>query len=234
MTPAKVYCVSGIDTDIGKTIATGLLARSFSENGIKTITQKIVQTGCVGISEDIIRHRQLMGIDLLPVDCRGLTCPYVFRVPCSPHLAARLEGRTIDSAILRSSTAELLSLYDVVFLEGAGGLAVPLTDDFTLLDYLEENKYHLILVTSSRLGSINHTLSALELARYRKIDVVAIIYNRLAETDPRIIEDSREVFVRYMTKHGFTGPVIDLLPLSFYQKTGEMPDFHKYFSLGKQ
>ena len=229
MTLAKVYCVSGIDTDIGKTIATGLLARSFADNGIKTITQKIVQTGCVGISEDIIRHRQLMGIEPLPIDYRGLTCPYVFPVPCSPHLAAKLEGQTIECAVLRQSTAELSVLYDVVFLEGAGGLAVPLTEDCTLLDYLEEEKYPLIFVTSSRLGSINHTLSALELARHRKIEVAAIIYNRLAVTDPRIVEDSREVFDRYLKKYGFSGPLIDLLPLSFYEETGRMPDFYKYF-----
>ena len=90
MTLAKVYCVTGIDTDIGKTIATGLLARSFRNHGIKAITQKIVQTGCVGLSEDIIRHRQLMEIEPVPADHRGLTCPYVFPVPCSPHLAAEL------------------------------------------------------------------------------------------------------------------------------------------------
>jgi dethiobiotin synthetase len=234
MTLAKVYCVCGIDTDIGKTIATGLLARSFADKGINTITQKIVQTGCVGISEDIIRHRQLMGVSLLPVDYRGITCPYVFSVPCSPHLAARLEGRAIDCAVLRQSTAELMTLYDVIFLEGAGGLIVPLTKDCTLLDYLEEEKYPLILVTSSRLGSINHTLSALELARHRKTDVAAIIYNRLTDTDPRIVEDSREVFSSYLKKLGFSGMVIDLLPLSSYEKTGRMPDFHKYISNEEQ
>jgi dethiobiotin synthetase len=234
MTLAKIYCVSGIDTDIGKTIATGLLARSFANNGIKTITQKIVQTGCTGISEDIIRHRQLMGINLLPVDYRGITCPYVFRVPCSPHLAARLEGRAIDCAVLRQSTAELMTLYDVVLLEGAGGLLVPLTKDCTLLDYLAEEQYPLILVTSSRLGSINHTLGALELACHRKIDIAAIIYNRLEDTDPRIVEDSREVFSNYLNRHGFSGMVIDLLPLNVYEETGKIPDFYQFISNKKQ
>lgn len=229
MTLGKVYCVSGIDTDIGKTIATGLLASSFAANGVKTITQKIVQTGCVGISEDILRHRQLMGIEPLPVDQSGLTCPYVFPVPCSPHLAARLAGRRIDSTVLRRSTAELLSLYDVVFLEGAGGLAVPLDEEATLLDYWEEEKHPLILVTSSRLGSINHTLSALELIRRREMQIAAIIYNRLFDTDPRIVEDSREVFARHLKRNGFSAPVIDMLPLSSYEKTGIQPDFHKYF-----
>ena len=57
----KVTCVSGIDTDIGKTIVTGLLAKLLGQNGHSVITQKIVQTGCSGIAEDIITHRKLMG-----------------------------------------------------------------------------------------------------------------------------------------------------------------------------
>ena len=221
--------MSGIDTDIGKTIATGLLAASFAAHNIKTITQKIVQTGCTGISTDIIRHRQLMGIDLLPVDYRGTTCPYVFSVPCSPHLAARLEGKTIDCTIIKKSTAELLSQYDIVFLEGAGGLVVPLSEDMTLLDYLTEEKYPIILVTSSRLGSINHTLSALEIAHHRNLEIAAIIYNRQADTDPRIVDDSREVFKRYMKHLGYLGPVVELLPLSCYEQSTIKPDFHQYF-----
>jgi dethiobiotin synthetase len=225
-----VFCVTGIDTDIGKTIATGLLAYSFRRNGIKTITQKIVQTGCVGLSEDILRHRQLMEIEVLPVDRRGLTCPYVFPVPCSPHLAARLAKREIDCEVIRRSTAALLTEFDVVLLEGAGGLMVPLNGQYTLLDYLEDEHYPLILVTSSRLGSINHTLSALELASRRKLEVAAIVYNRLGETDERIVADSREVFGNSMKKYGYCGQVIDLLPLAVYERAGNKPDLFNYFN----
>jgi dethiobiotin synthetase len=229
MTLAQVYCVTGIDTDIGKTIAAGLLAYSFRQNGIKAITQKIVQTGGVGLSEDIVRHRRLMEIELLPADRQGLTCPYVFPVPCSPHLAARLAEKEIDWEVIRRSTAALLTEFDLVLLEGAGGLMVPLNAEGTLLDYLAGEKYPLILVTSSRLGSINHTLSALELASHRNIEVAAIIYNRLPESDRRIVEDSREVFSQYMKKYGYSGEVIDLLPLAVYERSGTKPDFYKYF-----
>lgn len=225
-----VFCVTGIDTGIGKTIATGLLALSFRRNGIKTITQKIVQTGCTGLSEDIIRHRQLMEVEVLPIDRRGLTCPYVFPVPCSPHLAARLAKKEIDCEVIRRSTAALLAEFDLVLLEGAGGLMVPLNGQYTLLDYLEKERYPLILVTSSRLGSINHTLSGLELASCRNLEVAAIIYNRLAETDERIVADSREVFGNSMKKYGYSGPVIDLLPLTVYEQAGNKPDFYKYFN----
>jgi dethiobiotin synthetase len=225
MVKSRVYCVSGIDTDIGKTITTGLLARSCLKNGVQAITQKIVQTGCVGLSEDIIRHRQIMEIELQPADFSGLTCPYVFSVPCSPHLAAKLEDQMIDCKVIRKSTASLLKEYELVFLEGAGGLFVPLNEEETQIDYFEAEKYPLILVSSSRLGSINHTLSALALARSRNIEVAAIIYNRQEGTDPRIVEDSKEMFSRYMNKNGFTGPVIDLFPLQNYQNDAEYLNF---------
>ena len=225
MDTPRVYCVSGIDTDIGKTIATGLLAKSFCDKGFRTITQKMVQTGCTGISEDIIRHRQIMGIELQPVDVNGLTCPYVFPVPCSPHLAAKLENQTIDCNVIRHATASLLQQFELVFLEGAGGLFVPLNEEETFIDYLEIQRYPLILVSSSRLGSINHTLSALELARLRNIEVAAILYNRFTGSDPRIEQDSRDVFARYMQKNGFVGPVIDLFHLDKYQDGQEKLDF---------
>ncbi len=166
-----------------------------------------------------------MGIDLQAADVSGLTCPYVFPVPCSPHLAAKLENRTIDCNVIRRATASLLQHFDLVFLEGAGGLFVPLNEEETLIDYVAAEKYPLILVSSSRLGSINHTLSALALARSRNITVAAIIYNRFEDNDPRIEEDSREIFSKYMKKNGFSGPVIDLLPLHRYESGAEELDF---------
>lgn len=217
MKRSKVYVVSGIDTGIGKTIAAGLLARSCTEKGVQAITQKMVQTGCTGISEDILRHRRIMGIDLQPEDISGLTCPYVFPVPCSPHLAARLENQKIDCNVIRRATASLLQRFELVFLEGAGGLFVPLNEEETIVDYVAAEGYPLILVSSSRLGSINHTLSAMALARSAKITVAAVLYNRFEESDPRIAEDSRAIFAKYMKNNGFTGPVVDLLPLESYE-----------------
>ena len=225
MAKSRVYCVSGIDTDIGKTVVTGLLAGFCLKNGIRAITQKIVQTGCTGLSDDILRHREIMEIEVQPVDLSGLTCPYVFPVPCSPHLAAKLDNKSIDCDIIRTATASLLDQFELVFLEGAGGLFVPLNDKATVIDYFESEGYPLILVSSSRLGSINHTLSTLALARSRNIDVAALIYNRIPGTDPRIEEDSKEIFCRYMIKNGFSGPVIDLFPLEKYQSGEEKINF---------
>lgn len=210
----RVFCISGIDTDIGKTIVTGLLAGYLVRQGLRTITQKIVQTGCTGISEDILRHRQIMGSGILDEDRQGLTCPYVFATPCSPHLAARLAGQAIDCGLLGRATDSLRERYDVVLLEGAGGLHVPLTDDLTLLDYIGEKGYPVILVTSPRLGSINHTLMALELLHNRGIELRGLVYNRFQDHDPRITADSVEVFLRNLARFGFPGCLVPLDPLS--------------------
>lgn len=228
MKESQVICVSGIDTDIGKTIATGLIAKSFLENGINTITQKFVQTGCNGLSEDIEVHRQLMGQELLDIDKSGVTCPYVFKKPCSPHLAAKLEDKKIDCDVIRETTRQLLTSYDIVLLEGAGGLSVPITINYTFIDYIEEEKIPLVLVTSSRLGSINHTLNSLEIAKSRNIRVIGLIYNLQESSDQKIVADSREIFEIYLQKLGFDAPVVDMHALKEYRNNFlTFPNYYK-------
>ena len=214
-----VTCISGIDTDIGKTVATGLMARALLVQGYSVITQKVVQTGCAGIAEDIQQHRKLMGVDFFPEDKNGLTCPYVFSKPCSPHLAAELDQTRIDPDKITLATQSLAAKYDHVLLEGAGGLMVPFTREMTFLDYLQEQGYPLILVTSPRLGSINHTLSALELAKGRGVEVRGIVYNCYSVCDDVICSDSRKVFVSFLQKYGFPPTVVDMKSAESYQKT---------------
>lgn len=210
---AGVYFITGIDTDIGKTVTTGLLACWLHDVGQTVITQKLVQTGCVGISEDIAQHRKIMGIDLLPEDRKRLTCPYLFAKPCSPHLAAEKEDVVIDLHRIEAATAALLVSYDFVLLEGVGGLYAPLTREVTTIDYVEKNNYPLIIVSSSRLGSLHHTLSLLEIAKRRELMVCGIIYNRYGEKDCEIGDDTKHVIQRAMVGFGYAGPVIDLVEL---------------------
>lgn len=88
----KVFFISGTDTGIGKTVATAALARKLAEAGENPVTQKLVQTGCGGVSEDIIAHRKIMGSGLLPEDLDFTTCPYVLKYPASPHPGLRHGG----------------------------------------------------------------------------------------------------------------------------------------------
>ncbi len=206
-----VIAIGGIDTGIGKTAATGHLARHFTETGLRVITQKIVQTGCEGVAEDITEHRRLMGIDLQEDDRDGTTCPYLFRFPASPHLAAAMEEREIDFMEIWRSTFRLQQRYDLVLLEGVGGLLVPLTPALLFADYVRAAGYGLVLVTSPRLGSINHTLLSLEACATRGIEVRGLIYNRFFEVDEAIARDTREVIAAALKRYGFgSAPLVDL------------------------
>lgn len=195
-----VYFISGIDTDCGKSHVTGLIARNLQNNGVRVVTQKLIQTGCIGVSEDIITHRRIMGIDLLPEDIDMTTCPIVFTHPCSPHLAARLDGRSIDLDLIKHSTEVLKKRFEVVLVEGAGGILVPVTEEYSMADYAAEMHLPVIFVTTAKLGSINHAMLSIEYCLSRGIEIAAIAYNVYGENDQLIVDDTRELLKSLINK----------------------------------
>lgn len=199
---APVYFISGIDTGIGKTYATGYLAKLWNQQGIRTITQKLIQTGNSGISEDIEQHRQIMQMGWFPEDDSRLTMPEIFSYPASPHLAAKIDGRSVDFAKIAQATQQLAERYDAVLLEGAGGLMVPLTDSLLSIDYAAEKNFPVILVSSGRLGSINHTILSLEALRSRGMQLHALAYNLNDESQDLLIsKDTAEYLKAYLARH---------------------------------
>lgn len=196
----KVFFVSGIDTGVGKSYATGFLAREWNRLGIRTISQKLVQTGNTGMSEDILLHRRIMGVPLLNEDRDGLTMPEVYSYPCSPHLAARIDGRPVDLTAIGQATRRLAACYDAILLEGAGGLMVPLREDLLTIDYLASESYPVILVTTGRLGSINHTLLSLEAIRTRGLRLHALVYNLIDQTKDRLVAEDAQAYLGRILK----------------------------------
>lgn len=191
-----IYFVSGIDTDAGKSFATGLLAKRLMEEGRSVMTQKFIQTG--GDLIDVKIHRELMGIEFTEEDKNGVTCPVVFSYPASPHLAAALDNREIDFEAIDRSTEILSKKYDILLIEGAGGLHVPLKGLRTTMDFVREKGYPLIFVTSGKLGSINHTLLSLEVCRNRGIEVKFVIYNTFFDDDKIISRDTHSYIKEYL------------------------------------
>lgn len=197
----NVFFISGIDTNIGKTFATGIMAASLAKSGKSVITQKMIQTGCEEISEDIEMHRKLQGIPLTAEDKDGTTCPYIFTYPCSPHMAAEKDGRTIDLAVITEATHKLQQRYDIVLLEGAGGLMVPVDNHLTTIDYVKQCGYPLVLVTSGRLGSISHTLLNLYACRQYGIPVRALVFNEYPAEDALITENTTSYLKNYLKQY---------------------------------
>lgn len=223
----KTIFISGIDTDCGKTYAAGALATYLVSEGNTVITQKIVQTGCSGIAEDIISHRRIMGIDLFDEDKNGTTNPYVFKLPASPHLAAEKEGVTIDVNVIDNCTKLLQEKFRYVILEGAGGVYVPLTRTYTMIDYLKQYKHPLILVTSGKLGSINSTLMSMEICQMHDIGILGLVFNDFPASTPAIAEDSyslfeHELFRRFGNRNLVRLPILN-------EESASIPDFSCFF-----
>ncbi|MDE6574560.1 MAG: dethiobiotin synthase [Muribaculaceae bacterium] len=210
MTKPEAIFISGIDTDAGKTYATAFYARMLMEQGYSVITQKFIQTGCRETSEDIEAHRRLLDQPLLPEDKQGLTAPVIFSYPASAQLAAKLDGKSIEPRIIDAATEALLANYDRVLIEGAGGLMVPLDDDFFTADYVASRRLPLVLVTNSRLGSINHTILSLRAVSEMGIELRALIFNHHFDSDKLIARDTREFVERYLASHFPGVPVLDL------------------------
>lgn len=210
----KVYFISGMDTNIGKSYATGYLAREWNAKGIRTITQKMIQTGNSLVSEDIKLHRHIMGCGWLPEDDERLTMPEVFTYPCSPHLASEIDKRAINFNKIKYATQQLSERFDAVLLEGAGGLMVPLTRKYLTIDYIQDNQYPLIFVVSGRLGSINHILLSLEAVQKRNIQLHTLIYNLYEDRDgDPIIREDTKTFIHQYIKDFFPETKIMELPL---------------------
>lgn len=209
----SVLFISGIDTDIGKTYATGMVAKALMQQGVNVITQKLVQTGVsvncdtgeMNIADDIVTHRQLMNMPLQPCDVDFTTCPFRYEKPASPHLSAALANAVLEPEIITKFTQQLQQSYDIVLLEGAGGLLVPITEQLLTLDYIATQGYPVILVTSGRLGSINHTLLSLEAIKARGLTVHSVIYNHIhdsaAQTDKQIADSTIDYLKNYLAQN---------------------------------
>lgn len=192
----KSVFVTGTDTEVGKTIITGLLARYIAENGFKVITQKWIQTGSSGFADDIDTHLKLMKLARADIkDCLPLVCPYVFKYPSSPHLAAKLEKRKISQTKIKKSFLALSKRFDCVIVEGIGGALVPFNEKNLVIDIAAELKLPALIVTDNKLGAVNHTLLTIEAIKKRKMNISPIVFNNtkpvadniITEDNPRII-----------------------------------------------
>lgn len=204
----SVYFIAGIDTGIGKTVATGLMARALRAHGVDAITVKLVQTGNTGHSEDIDAHRRICDGVHFYEDELGLTHPQVFAYPASPELAARLEGKTVDLERIRLSIDYCRRNHAVVLVEAAGGLDVPLTRDLLTIDFAAAQGWPTILVTCGRLGSVNHTLLSLEALRSRRMKLAGLVFNGLPGSEEPIDRDAPDTLRHFLGRWKIPAPLV--------------------------
>jgi dethiobiotin synthetase len=144
--------VTGTDTGVGKTFVASALATALRARGRRVGVVKPVETGVVCEPEDALALRAAAG-DPAPLDD---VCPYRLRAPLAPAVAARLEGVRIDVDHLVALIERRSREVDVLLVEGAGGLLVPIAGRITWAELAARLALPLLIVAANRLGTVNH------------------------------------------------------------------------------
>lgn len=190
----KAIFVTGTDTGAGKTVITGLLARFLLDRGCKVVTQKWIETGCIGFSKDIKMHLKIMNKDKSYIkDYLSSISSYAFKFPASPHLAAQKEGRKINSGKIKKDFRLLSNAFDFVIVEGTGGALVPFNSRQAVIDIVKDLDLPILLVSANRLGAINHTLLTLEALYARKMNVLGVMFNNFLQQNQEILTDNQRI-----------------------------------------
>jgi len=179
--PALRGCfVTGTDTEVGKTRVSAGLLHWLGAQGLRAAGYKPVASGMepfVGqwINEDV----QTLWAAGWPGVRPEQVGPLQLRTACAPHIAAALEGKTIDFERLHQGARQLAQQVDVLVAEGAGGLCVPLGPDWDSSDLMRALGLPLVLVVGLRLGCINHALLTAEAIRARGLRLGGWVANTL-------------------------------------------------------
>ncbi|MCK5131390.1 MAG: dethiobiotin synthase [Candidatus Sabulitectum sp.] len=191
----KSLFITGTDTDAGKTFVTAGIVKGFVSNGIDAVPAKPVQTGCVnGVAEDLEFSLKTAGLSFPDAVLKKL-CPLQFVPVCSPHLAAELADYSINLSEMVSGLESLQSDFDCVVAEGAGGIFVPLGSGKTMLDLMIELGWPVVLVSSDKLGTINHTLLSLSALHNAGLEIAGVIINHVSPPS-RLISASNTAAIR--------------------------------------
>jgi dethiobiotin synthetase len=183
------FFVTGTDTGVGKTLVAVLLAVGLRRRGLTVGVMKPVATGAAR-SQDEFGGFALVAEDTWVLHQAtqqplSLITPCAYELPASPHLAARHAGTGVDREHILNTFRQLSDQFPVMVVEGVGGLLVPLRDDWLLADMARCFGLPLLVVARSGLGTLNHTLLTLEVARTRGLGVAGVIINQTAHPDHR-------------------------------------------------
>jgi dethiobiotin synthetase len=176
--------ITGVGTDVGKTLLTTILCRQLTAEGRRVVALKPVVSGYSDGDPGSDPACILRSLGRTPSpEAVAAVAPWRFAEPVSPHLAARREGRTINlEEVVAFCRRPEHAAADVRIVEGAGGIMSPIGPNATCLDWIVSLGDPVVLVTGSYLGAISHTLTALGVLRARGVGVRGIVVSESIES----------------------------------------------------
>ncbi len=197
----NVYFITGTDTGVGKTTLTTLLLLHLRRRGIHALGMKPF---CSGGGRDIRLISAAQEHELPEAELN----PFRFRKPVAPGACAESEGIRLRDVVAHVRAVKRKC--DVLLVEGAGGVHVPLTRRFAVIDLIEKLKSPSVVVGANKLGTINHTLLTVDALRARKVETQSVVLmnqkrgDASAPTNAAIINEHR-AFLRVL-RAPYLGP----------------------------
>jgi dethiobiotin synthetase len=201
--------VTGTDTGVGKTIVSAGLVMALRQRGLNVGYMKPVETGCPVVDGEVLAQdsrfvREVTGIR----DDLDLVCPYRLKAAAAPSIASRLEDVHIDLAYIVDQYFQLSLMHEIVVVEGVGGLMVPLNNSELVTDMVLSLGLEAVVVARPGLGTINHTLLTVNMAKMIGIGVAGVIFNGFGKEAIGLPERTNPDEVEHFAQV----PVLGILP----------------------
>ncbi len=192
--------ITGTGTEIGKTVIAGGLAASLKQAEINVGVMKPISTGDTADAR-FLKHAAEVDDEL------SLINPVYLRHPLAPSVAARMEDKEIDVSGIETAFATLQQTYDFVIVEGVGGIAVPIRDDFLVVHLIKQLELPILIVATAGLGTLNHTLLTVAFAEQFNIQIAGIVLNGLRSETAGLAEATNPVEIEKLTGIAVVGVV---------------------------
>ena len=194
----KAFFVTSSGTDIGKTFVTAgvirtLLSQRRAARGLKPILSGFDPARVVESDTGVLLAAMKQDMNVKNINA---VTPWHLTAPLAPDMAARREGKEIDFDALIEFSYSNLSDTDEVFIEGVGGVMVPLTQSKTVLDWMDALKLPTIVVVGSYLGAISHALTAVDTLRNRHLDIAIVIVSE-SEGSTVPLDETKDSIARF-------------------------------------
>jgi dethiobiotin synthetase len=186
------YLVTGSDTGVGKTYITSRLVRALRRQGRDSVAMK---PWCSGSLEDVHILTAANNCD----EPEHLINPTFFQAPVAPFAAAMIEGRVIDLGHAQTAFETLAKRHEDVLVEGAGGLLVPITQNFDYRELALAWRLEVIVVVANRLGAINHARLTIEALGKEKLSCRGILLNLLSSQPDDLAQQTNQSILELTT-----------------------------------
>jgi dethiobiotin synthetase len=195
----KGFFITGTDTGVGKTIITAAFVKVAQHLGFTAVGMKPIETGCRKAA-DSRQHTAYGNDSLIPSDGQflreisgtdeslDLITPVRFETPLAPMPASEIEGKAVNMEKITYAFRTLTQKYDVLIIEGVGGIMVPITKGYSVLDMAKVFDLPVVVIARPGLGTINHTLLTVYFALKEGLMVAGVIINYAQPPEGTIAE----------------------------------------------